>query len=244
MADNDPIFDLLVNQPNVEINLKSAQEHSLLYYALLKYEAGDTEENNYAARLIAKNMQTNPTYSQTCNNLLQVLILEGAWTSALFLCDHVQNLNHVNANGETASHVACAKRCAKICGKLLELGANPNLLTNELRQTALHYCVLSDAQDCIEEFIEHNGNLETAIAGADSAKMAANFNVKDIDGETPLSLALAEGNNDLVPLLIRGKADVNVRNAKDFTLLHQAILKEDSKTAIFLLDNGADMNAK
>lgn len=73
---------------------------------------------------------------------------------------------------------------------------------------------------------------------------AANFNARDENGETPLSLALNEGFNSLVPLLITGKADVNVRNAKDFTLLHQAILKEDAKTAVFLLDNGADMNAK
>jgi ankyrin repeat protein len=40
-----------------------------------------------------------------------------------------------------------------------------------------------------------------------------------------------------------GGADVNVRNGKGLTLLHQAILKEDSVTAIFLLDQGADMNA-
>lgn len=72
----------------------------------------------------------------------------------------------------------------------------------------------------------------------------ANFNARDGNGDTPLSLALNECFNSLVPLLITGKADVNVRNAKDFTLLHQAILKEDAKTAIFLLDNGADMNAK
>jgi ankyrin repeat protein len=40
-----------------------------------------------------------------------------------------------------------------------------------------------------------------------------------------------------------GGADVNVRNGKGLTLLHQAILKEDSDTAVFLLEQGADMNA-
>jgi hypothetical protein len=40
-----------------------------------------------------------------------------------------------------------------------------------------------------------------------------------------------------------GGADVNVRSGKGLTLLHQAILKEDSVTAIFLLDQGADMIA-
>jgi ankyrin repeat protein len=40
-----------------------------------------------------------------------------------------------------------------------------------------------------------------------------------------------------------GGADINVRNGKGLTLLHQAVMKEDSETAIFLLDHGADMNA-
>ena len=38
-------------------------------------------------------------------------------------------------------------------------------------------------------------------------------------------------------------ADVNVRNGKGLTLLHQAILNEDSRMANFLLNCGADMNA-
>ncbi|KAK4878403.1 hypothetical protein RN001_010909 [Aquatica leii] len=232
MANNETLFALLLNQPNIDINLKSIEEHSALYYALLKYEAGDNEENSYVSQLLQKkDIQPNPVYSQTGNNLLQILIQAEAKTAALFLCDYLQNLNHVNLEGETAMHTACIKKCNEVCGKLLSLGANPNAVTNELRQTPLHYAVLSNSEECINEFIEFN-------------RESVNFNLKDSNGETPLSLALNEGFNELVPILIKGKADVNMRNAKDFTLLHQAILKEDSKTAIFLLDNGADMNAK
>lgn len=43
--------------------------------------------------------------------------------------------------------------------------------------------------------------------------------------------------------LIEGGADPNVRNGKGFTLLHQAIVEEDSRIAIYLLDQGADMDA-
>lgn len=43
--------------------------------------------------------------------------------------------------------------------------------------------------------------------------------------------------------MIEGGADPNIRNGKGFTLLHQAIVEEDSRTAIYLLDHGADMNA-
>lgn len=51
------------------------------------------------------------------------------------------------------------------------------------------------------------------------------------------------GHKNLVAPLIDGGADPNVRNGKGFTLLHQAIVEEDSRTAIYLLDHGADMDA-
>lgn len=70
-----------------------------------------------------------------------------------------------------------------------------------------------------------------------------NLNARDVEGDTPISVALNMGYRDLVPLLIEGGADVNVRNGRDFSLLHQAILKEDPQTALFLLEQGVDINA-
>lgn len=64
-----------------------------------------------------------------------------------------------------------------------------------------------------------------------------------MNGDTPISLALNLRFRDLVPLLIKGKADVNMRNGKDYTVLHQAIIKEDAATAVYLLDQGVDINA-
>ncbi|XP_044260908.1 rabankyrin-5 [Tribolium madens] len=229
-ADNRPLFDLLLSQPTLDLNLKTIDEHVPLYYALLKYESGDNSSDSYASNLIAKNAQTGVLYSSNCDSLLQKLIEEGAANAAVFLTNHVSNLNHVNSEGESALHIACLKNLSLVVDKLLEMGANANLLTNELRQLALHYAVKNNALDCVEVFIKRD--------------CGANFNARDINGETPISLALNEGFNGLVPVLIKGNADVNVRNGKDFTLLHQAILKEDAKTALFLLDNGADINAK
>ena len=41
-----------------------------------------------------------------------------------------------------------------------------------------------------------------------------------------------------------GGADVNIRNGQGLTLLHQAIAKKDAETALFLLNQGANMDAK
>lgn len=233
MADNQDLFNILIGNSLIEINLKSSpQEHTALYYALLKYESGDTTDDSYAMRLIKKGAQTDVIYSSTCDSLLQTLIREGANGAAAFIISHVKNINHANSQGETALHFACVFGADCLIGELLKNGALPNSLTVETRQTALHCAVKSNSLECIQAFIDCN----------DGDKV--NFNIKDVNGDTPLSLALNEGCQKLVPTLIKGKADVNVKNGKEFTLLHQAILKEDSSTAIFLLDNGADMNAK
>lgn len=230
MADNRPVFDVLLGQPSIDINLRTTEDHPPLYYALLKYESGDDTEDSYACRLLARGAHPNPLYPRDgSDSLLHLLVAAGAEKAAVHLLDHVQNIDHANAEGETALHVACLRGRAAVVAKLLRLGANPNPVSNELRRSPLHCAVLGGSAGCVEEFIR--------LGGAD-------FNARDANGDTPVGLALNDGHRDLVPVLIRGKADVNVRNGKDFTLLHQAILKEDGKTAIFLLDNGADINAQ
>lgn len=58
--------------------------------------------------------------------------------------------------GESALHLACAKHYDKLVQNLLNLEANPNLLTSELRQSPLHYAVKHNAENCIRAFIESN----------------------------------------------------------------------------------------
>lgn len=144
----------------------------------------------------------------------------------------------------------------------VDLGANPNLLTNELRQSPLHYAVKNNSALCISMLIDHNNALEqdsnseetrlvlekfylvsTLTPKTPFPRLPVNFNLRDINGDTPISLALNLRFKELVPLLIKGKADINVRNGKDFTLLHQAIMKEDAETAVYLLQQGVDINA-
>ncbi|XP_056639998.1 rabankyrin-5 [Diorhabda sublineata] len=242
-ADNKPIFLLLLKQDYINVNLKTNEEHTPLYYALLKYESGDDSEESYAVQLLKHDVQTNPLYSSNRNSLLQVLILAGARKAAVYLCQHLAGyLNHANAEGETALHFACSKNYSDLVKALLKNGCNPNLLTNETRQTALHYAVKNNAEDSILSLVEYNEQIENSETSKDD-KIMCDFHCRDINDETPICLALTENRNNLVPVLIKGKADINVRNNYDQSLLHQAIIKEDPKTAIFLLNHGIDFNA-
>ena len=69
-------------------------------------------------------------------------------------------------------------------------------------------------------------------------------NVKDKDGNTPLHLAVKEGNPKRVEVLLRYGADVNAKVGMDMTSLHYAAAANASEIAEVLLENGADVNAK
>lgn len=72
----------------------------------------------------------------------------------------MQHLIQLWILGETALHLACLKNHSELMYNLINAGTNPNLLTNELRQSALHYAVKSDAEDCIRAFIDSNEDIE------------------------------------------------------------------------------------
>jgi hypothetical protein len=94
----------------------------------------------------------------------------------------------------------------------------------------------------------------------------ASVNEKDYKGDTPLDWAASEGHTAIIELLVTNGADVNERDqhaanvAASFyrmngmevkeseimgpTLLHIAVDKNDIELTTFLIEHGADMNAK
>ncbi|KAJ9594560.1 hypothetical protein L9F63_027455, partial [Diploptera punctata] len=246
MAKNEPVLSLLLSrtaQP-VDLNLRTQLGHTTLWFALLT--SLDYGEESFAARLIKKGASPNPIFADIIRPLANDSD-EGLEEAGLFLCSHGVNPNHVNNKGESPLHVACSKGLSKLVSELLRKGANPNLQTLQTedrnssenttyRQTPLHVAIAEKQEAAIIAIMEHSSSKE-------SRNFPVDFNLKDSKGNTPLSLALVTGMQHMVATLIQGGADVNVRNGKGLTLLHQAILKEDSETAIFLLDQEADMNA-
>ncbi|XP_059617534.1 rabankyrin-5 [Phlebotomus argentipes] len=230
VSGHEEMIGALLTLDGLDLNLRTNDEKSALQFAL---QSGELSFD-IARSLIDKGADANVRYSENGSNLLQILILNGMEKASIFLTEFA-NLNYVNNSGQTALHLACEKRMVDLVKALLQRGADPNIQTTmgDLR-TTLHYAVQSNNLPIIEAFVEHWKSGE---------KEKPDFNIKDSNGDSPLSLALSLAHNELVPSLIQGGADVNDRNGQDLTLLHQAILKEDAKTAIFLLGQGADMNA-
>lgn len=71
-----------------------------------------------------------------------------------------------------------------------------------------------------------------------------NFTLKDSQDQTVLALALWNGYQDVATQLLSGGANINDFNSEGHTMLHQAIIKQDADSAIFLLDHQADPNSR
>ncbi|XP_058978821.1 rabankyrin-5 [Musca domestica] len=238
---NIEMQNVLLRVNNIDINLRTIDERCCLESSLSNGTEWGIE---FASKLLELGARANPLKSESHDNLLQVLANKSLECSAIFLADHA-NLNHINRLGLTTMHISAEKNLKKLTEKLLETGASPNIQTSvaELK-SPLHVAVEHNSTEFIEAYVEfslkYNGNEESKFS--DVCEMP-NFNLKNVNGDSPLSLSLLLNRRELVPLLIKGGADVNARNGQDMTLLHQAILNHDSDIAVFLLQQGADMNA-
>lgn len=222
--------DQLLELPNLDTNVQTIDDKCALQLALMPpYTKGPPFE--LATKLIEKGARSNQNNDECGDSILQLLIKAKLEDSAIFLSQHA-NVNFINRAGLTALHLACQNNLPNLVKALLENGASPNTKSgiNEMK-AAIHYAVEIKSVDVIQVLVEFKENATDDVEKVD-------FNMKTIDGDSPLSLALMMDAKELVPILIQGGADVNARNGQDLTLLHQAILKEDAETAVFLLNQG------
>ena len=77
-----------------------------------------------------------------------------------------------------------------------------------------------------------------------SLQIIPNFSVKDSGDQTPLALSLWQGFHDIAKQLLAGGATVNDYNSNGQTLLHEAVMLQDSNSAMFLLEHKADCNIR
>jgi ankyrin repeat protein len=114
---------------------------------------------------------------------------------------------------------------------LLEEGLNPNV-KNESRQTALHllakdYESSETVMNIISLFCDYGAIIDS----------------KDYYGDTPLHIACGCGALSKVKLLLKYKANINIRNKDGLTPLHCSVLdSRNYEVAKYLIENGANIN--
>jgi ankyrin repeat protein len=85
-------------------------------------------------------------------------------------------------------------------------------------------------------------NILVKAANCDNErKILPNFNLKDSEGQTVLGLALWSNLHNEAARLLGAGANINEKNSDGLTLLHQSIQKQDTASALFLIEHQADI---
>jgi uncharacterized protein len=113
-----------------------------------------------------------------------------------------------------------------MAAQLLALGANPDLPDAEDNLTALYRAAAKGNVDIVGVLLE----------------AAANTEMGDSEGQTPLAAAVMEMHHACVERLLEGGADVNAQNGEGGTPLYLCARYGEPHTMHLLLEWGADPN--
>lgn len=136
--------------------------------------------------------------------------------------------NLANARGETALHMAMREDAAEIAIVLMKAGADINAVNGEA-WTPLFYAVT-------------NNNMALAVYMVSRNAPTLNVNRPDRFGLTPLMLASRNGAADIVGLLLRAGARINVRDIGGNSPLIFAVKEGHIGIVQQLLEAGANAN--
>ena len=131
------------------------------------------------------------------------------------------------------------------------IGAYANIPRSDGRTQAQWQVILNEARDTLidpqkrqEHMVELGETSRGEFIEDAPSEMPEQVPVNTSDQSDPLALAVVNNDYAGVEALIKRGADVNMRNAYNYTLLHYAAEMNAFETAQVLLDYGADINAK
>lgn len=171
-------------------------------------------------------------------------------------CNGMTPLHHAGAWGGQVA----------VAGLLLEKGADVNVL-DDFGWTPLDYAIDRGRKEMVD-FFESRGGRRTTKDFTDQPSKTGRFyaavQAADVDlthrllddtpelatargmtGETPMHWAAAEGNNEIIDLLLADRGDINAQEANKFggTPLHWAVRHDQLAAVKHLLEKGGDAKA-
>lgn len=151
----------------------------------------------------------------------------GNHSAAWLLLENDARIDEQDVNGSSALHHAVECSSTSIAWLLIEKGANIDL-RNKKGETVLYNVVKSGNVSLIWLLVEK---------GAD-------MNIMNYEGITPCHLAAQLENDKIVSFLTLNKPDIAHQKDKDgMTALHHAAKRGHTKSAVALIQNGADIDA-
>ncbi|XP_065334671.1 putative ankyrin repeat protein RF_0381 [Cloeon dipterum] len=129
--------------------------------------------------------------------------------------------------GRTPLHLAAAVADVRICEWLLKEGASVTAMCGVYGGTALHHMAMNSsegAEKLVDLLLSHGADIEA----------------RTLARETPLQVALLQGNLRTAKRLIQLGADCTVRNKNGYNLLQVCLEKNVITSAQFVLENNRE----
>ncbi|XP_077510441.1 rabankyrin-5 isoform X1 [Amblyomma americanum] len=248
-AKNMGVFCLLLESGKANLELRNNEQHTALGFVLHFYD-GTCNGESFAGKLADKGASLDAVSKITGDSQLHLVARAGNEDAGIFLAQRGAQCNISNNKGETPLHAACQAGLSRLVQTLLEYGADPNKQTlgssaddDDARylETPLHRAVINKHFEAVRSILRHKA---LAVQTPGAGLLIANLNLKNSKDETALSLSLELGLHDMARELLDAGASLDVVDAEGLSLLHRAILHQDTAGAIFLLDQGADLNLR
>lgn len=221
--------EILLNHDN---SLKDMQNNQGLTALMKAIYRSDTsfKENDYRKTIDALVLANCDVNLSPPSNMSPLHVLAGKWNSTFLVKKLITSGANVNANTERSSVLMTALCRQKVNTEtvmvLIDSGADVNY-KNEYQKSLLHVAVAKSEDICVEHLL---------LAGAQA-------NVVDLDGLSPLWIAVCDNNVTIAPMLLKYGGDVNfVTDDHSMSLLCKAACDINNKLMKLLLDHGADVN--
>ncbi len=233
-------LDSLILLNNLLVQYTDSNNYEVVQYLLERgadpdatYEDGDVTPLMYASQngnyriaklLIEKGADVNRA-PWDGNTPLFAAVRSGNDSIAELLLEHNANPNLQNTNGLTPLHYAVGFGYPFITEILLYYGANPDTL-DPVGNSPLMIAAFSGAQNCAKILIENS----------------VNPNQPDKIGNTPLMVAAQFNDTSLIKTLIRGGADITLKNKRNCDAISFAINNGSSDALRKLLEYADSLN--
>ena len=208
----------------------------------------DAVTNGYVAIIINYQGDINQPHDKYDHTALMFAAIKGRTDVIKTLIFKKADLNKMDIFGMTALILAVQNGQTSAVKELIESGADINILDNN-GNNALMWAAIKEQTDAVKVLIDAKNNVFDNVnavlilaAGScqkDAIKEEFNINKQDIIGKTALMRTAYNGSTDIVNMLIKAGADVNIKDNADGDALASAIDKNNTDVINILKNAGA-----